>query len=70
MNLLNKELIGIAVIIAVLYIIQQWLPKKTNKKEGFITDLQASSVGAVVGTSILLIIVTFGIAYTSYKIKY
>jgi hypothetical protein len=66
MNLLNKELIGIAVIIAVLYIIQQWLPKK----EGFMTDLQASSVGTVVGTSILLILVTLGIAYTSYKIKY
>ena len=67
MNLLNKELIGIAVIIAVLYSIQQWLPKK---KEGFMTDLQAGSVGAIVGTSLLLIVITIGIGYTSYKIKY
>jgi hypothetical protein len=63
MNLLNKELIGIAVIIAVLYIIQQWLPKK----EGFMTS---SQTGTVVGTIMLLAIVAVAIGYTSYQIKY
>lgn len=67
MNLLNKELIGIAVLIVVLYSIQQYV---LSKKEGFITDQQASSVGAVVGVSILLIAVTVGIGYWSYRIKY
>jgi hypothetical protein len=47
--------------------IQQYV---LSKKEGFITDQQAGSVGAVVGVSILLIAVTVGIGYWSYSIKY
>jgi hypothetical protein len=63
MNLLNKELIGIAVIIAVLYIIQQCLPKK----EGFATS---SQTGIVASAVVLLTLVAIGIGYTSYQIKY
>lgn len=63
MNLLNKELLGIAAAIAVLFTIQQLLPKK---KEGF---LDASQSGVVVGGIVLLVLVTIGFGYASYQIK-
>lgn len=65
MNLLNKELIGIAVLIVVLYGIQQCLPKK--RKEGFSDATQSAIVGVVIT---LLLLVAIGVAYTSYQIKY
>ncbi len=65
MNLLNKELIGIAVLIVVLYAIQQYLPKK--KKEGF---MDAGQAGIVATAIVMLILVAAGIAYTSYQIKF
>lgn len=64
MNLLNKELLGVGVAIAVLVIIRQLLPKK---KEGF---LDASQTGVVTGTVLLLVVISVGIAYTSYHNKY
>ena len=64
MNLLNKELIGIAVAIAILYAIQACLPKQ--KKEGF---MDAGQAGIVATAIIMLILIAAGIAYTSYHIK-
>ncbi len=64
MNLLNKELIGIAVAIVVLYAIQQCIPKK--KKEGF---MAASEAGVVAGAILLFVAVVIGVGYISYHIK-
>ncbi len=65
MNLLNKELIGIAVAIAILYGIQACLPKK--KKEGF---MDSSQTGVVVTAIVMLILIAAGIGYYSYQIKF
>ncbi len=67
MNLLNKELLGIAILIAVLYGIQQWVRVSKPKKEGF---MDSSQTGIVIGVVLLFLVVTFGIGYTSYKIPY
>jgi hypothetical protein len=64
MNLLNKELIGIAVAIGVLYAIQLCIPKK--KKEGFVD----SQTGTVIGVILLFLLVVFGIGYMSFQIKF
>ena len=73
MNLLNKELIGIAVLIVVLYTIRQYLPKKQYtlqrylpKKEGF---MAADQIGIVAGGVLFFVAVVIGVAYLTYKVK-
>lgn len=66
MNLLNKELIGISVLIVVLYTIQQFLPKKKDKKEGFMAP---DEIGIIAAGVLFFVGVVIGVGYLTYYIK-
>jgi hypothetical protein len=58
----------ITAAIVFLFLVKQWLQWKSKEKtkEGF---LDASTSGLVAGGILLLLLVSVGIAYTSYQIK-